>query len=154
MVRWCVRVYPPLWNNLENRNNVGKRLMVCVGSFLHSQSLFVSKLFLTVFPIGLLLLSLVSSAVWFLFVVGCMVANVVTWNENDYFSLWITTKCYIYIYTYRTTHSLSNKNVVQGIKTVGNVAVPGLKNGMDYIQLGDSDLIVSKVCMGTVREMW
>lgn len=27
-----------------------------------------------------------------------------------------------------------------------NVQVPGLKNGMDYVQLGDSDLIVSKVC--------
>jgi hypothetical protein len=26
------------------------------------------------------------------------------------------------------------------------VAVPGLKNGMDYVQLGDSDLVVSKVC--------
>ena len=27
-----------------------------------------------------------------------------------------------------------------------NVAVPKLKNGMDYVQLGDSDLVVSKVC--------
>jgi aryl-alcohol dehydrogenase-like predicted oxidoreductase len=35
-------------------------------------------------------------------------------------------------------------------KIVKNVAAPGLKNGMDYIQLGDSDLIVSKVCMGTM----
>lgn len=31
-----------------------------------------------------------------------------------------------------------------------NVAVPGLKNGMDYQKLGDSDLLVSKVCMGTM----
>lgn len=29
---------------------------------------------------------------------------------------------------------------------VKNVAVPGLANGMDYARLGDSDLIVSKVC--------
>jgi len=33
---------------------------------------------------------------------------------------------------------------------VGNRAVPKLKHGMDYIQLGDSDLIVSKICMGTM----
>ena len=33
---------------------------------------------------------------------------------------------------------------------VKNVAVPGLENGMDYVQLGDSDLVVSKVCMGTM----
>ena len=31
-----------------------------------------------------------------------------------------------------------------------NVAVPGLKNGMDYCKLGTSDLEVSKVCMGTM----
>lgn len=35
-------------------------------------------------------------------------------------------------------------------KIVKNVKVPGLKNGMDYQQLGDSDLVVSKVCMGTM----
>lgn len=29
---------------------------------------------------------------------------------------------------------------------VKNVAVPKLQNGMDYVQLGDSDLVVSKVC--------
>ena len=33
---------------------------------------------------------------------------------------------------------------------VKNVAVPGLKNGMDYVKLGSSDLIASKVCMGTM----
>ena len=27
---------------------------------------------------------------------------------------------------------------------------PGLENGMDYVKLGDSDLVVSKVCMGTM----
>jgi hypothetical protein len=31
-------------------------------------------------------------------------------------------------------------------KIVKNVPVSGLQNGMDYVQLGDSDLIVSKVC--------
>lgn len=35
-------------------------------------------------------------------------------------------------------------------KTAGNRNVPGLKNGMDYVQLGDSDLVVSKICMGTM----
>lgn len=30
------------------------------------------------------------------------------------------------------------------------MVVPRLKNGMDYVQLGDSDLVVSKVCMGTM----
>ena len=33
---------------------------------------------------------------------------------------------------------------------VKNVDVPGLENGMDYVKLGDSDLVVSKVCMGTM----
>lgn len=31
-----------------------------------------------------------------------------------------------------------------------NVHVPGLKNGMDFCKLGSSDLVVSKVCMGTM----
>jgi len=36
-------------------------------------------------------------------------------------------------------------------KIVKNVQVPGLKRGMDYVKLGrDSDLVVSKVCMGTM----
>ena len=33
---------------------------------------------------------------------------------------------------------------------VKNVAVPGLRHGMDYCKLGTSDLLVSKVCMGTM----
>ena len=33
---------------------------------------------------------------------------------------------------------------------VENRKVPGLQNGMDYVKLGSSDLIVSKVCMGTM----
>lgn len=32
------------------------------------------------------------------------------------------------------------------IATTGNRPVPGLKNGMDYVKLGGSDLYVSKVC--------
>jgi hypothetical protein len=34
--------------------------------------------------------------------------------------------------------------------SVKTVAVPGLKNGMEYARLGDSDLVVSKICMGTM----
>lgn len=33
---------------------------------------------------------------------------------------------------------------------IGNKPVPGLKNGMDYVRVGDSELVVSKVCMGTM----
>ena len=33
---------------------------------------------------------------------------------------------------------------------VRNKAVPSLENGMDYVKLGDSDLVVSKVCCGTM----
>jgi len=33
---------------------------------------------------------------------------------------------------------------------VENKSVPSLKNGMDYVKLGSSDLFVSKVCMGTM----
>jgi hypothetical protein len=35
-------------------------------------------------------------------------------------------------------------------KTITNKNVPGLKNGMDYMNLGSSDLEVSRVCMGTM----
>ena len=34
--------------------------------------------------------------------------------------------------------------------SVTNKSVPGLKNGMDYVTLGSSDLVVPKVCMGTM----
>jgi len=49
--------------------------------------------------------------------------------------------------------SLSASQALSGTaasRTVGNAAVSGLKNGMDYVQLGDSELIVSKICMGTM----
>jgi hypothetical protein len=38
----------------------------------------------------------------------------------------------------------------RGQDIVKNVGVPGLTNGMDFVQLGDSNLVVSKVCMGTM----
>ena len=47
------------------------------------------------------------------------------------------------------THALSS--IAASKATVGNKPVPGLVNGMDYVKLGDSDLVVSKICMGTVR---
>jgi len=49
--------------------------------------------------------------------------------------------------------SLSASQALSGTaasRTVGNAAVSGLKNGMDYVQLGDSELVVSKICMGTM----
>ncbi|CAM9870795.1 unnamed protein product [Heterosigma akashiwo] len=33
---------------------------------------------------------------------------------------------------------------------ISNKAVPALANGMDFVKLGSSDLVVSKVCMGTM----
>lgn len=41
------------------------------------------------------------------------------------------------------------KTAVDG-GAVTNKQVPGLKNGMDYVKMGSSDLLVSKVCMGTM----
>mmetsp|Transcript_13163 Transcript_13163/g.32119 ORF Transcript_13163/g.32119 Transcript_13163/m.32119 type:complete len:435 (-) Transcript_13163:95-1399(-) len=46
--------------------------------------------------------------------------------------------------------SISTSAAAAKIDVPGNLAVPGLKNGMDYCKLGDSDLVVSKVCMGTM----
>jgi len=45
--------------------------------------------------------------------------------------------------------SLSSAQMVTS-PVVRNSAVPGLKNGMDYTCVGSSDLVVSKVCMGTM----
>eukprot|EP00586_Coscinodiscus_wailesii_P009673 CAMPEP_0172509722 /NCGR_PEP_ID=MMETSP1066-20121228/222452_1 /TAXON_ID=671091 /ORGANISM="Coscinodiscus wailesii, Strain CCMP2513" /LENGTH=174 /DNA_ID=CAMNT_0013288339 /DNA_START=32 /DNA_END=553 /DNA_ORIENTATION=+ len=56
----------------------------------------------------------------------------------------------------------SNKTLVSSLSTttppkqilaspiVSNKSVPGLQNGMDYTKVGSSDLLVSKVCMGTM----
>jgi len=41
-------------------------------------------------------------------------------------------------------------SVCSSALSVGNQAVQGLKNGMDYVKMGSSDLVVSKVCMGTM----
>lgn len=46
--------------------------------------------------------------------------------------------------------ALSNAFSLSMSSQVGNQNVPGLKNGMDYIKLGSSDLVVSKVCLGTM----
>jgi len=43
--------------------------------------------------------------------------------------------------------SPSKKNYNAVVKTA---ACDGLENGMDYVKLGSSELIVSKVCMGTM----
>jgi len=54
----------------------------------------------------------------------------------------------ISLYLSSVTHALSS--IAASKATVGNKAVPGLVNGMDYVKLGDSDLVVSKICMGTM----
>mmetsp|Transcript_5843 Transcript_5843/g.8578 ORF Transcript_5843/g.8578 Transcript_5843/m.8578 type:complete len:84 (+) Transcript_5843:150-401(+) len=47
---------------------------------------------------------------------------------------------------------LALASLVNGLSTTtpSNKSVPGLDNGMDYVKLGSSDLLVSKVCMGTM----
>ena len=48
------------------------------------------------------------------------------------------------------THGLSlTSNGIES-KFVENKSVPGLKNGMDYVKLGSSDLEISRICMGTM----
>jgi len=42
------------------------------------------------------------------------------------------------------------KGPVVASPIISNKSVPKLKNGMDYTKLGSSDLVVSKVCMGTM----
>jgi hypothetical protein len=49
-------------------------------------------------------------------------------------------------FVYRASGALATSKAA----SVKTVAVPGLKNGMEYARLGDSDLIVSKICMGTM----
>ena len=46
--------------------------------------------------------------------------------------------------------STPSKGAVVASPVISNKAVSGLKHGMDYTKLGSSDLIVSKVCMGTM----
>lgn len=46
--------------------------------------------------------------------------------------------------------SLSTTTKAPTTSIVSNKSVPGLKNGMDYTNVGSSDLVVSKVCMGTM----
>jgi len=47
-------------------------------------------------------------------------------------------------------HSLSTTAKAPTRSIVSNKSVPGLKNGMDYTNVGSSELVVSKVCMGTM----
>jgi len=54
----------------------------------------------------------------------------------------------ILLFSLSVSHALSSISASKA--TVGNAQVPGLKNGMDFVKLGDSDLIVSKICMGTM----
>ena len=42
------------------------------------------------------------------------------------------------------------RSSVVAAPVIANKAVPNLKNGMDYVNLGTSDLLVSKACMGTM----
>ncbi len=51
---------------------------------------------------------------------------------------------------YSTSGSLALSTTSSSSSPVINKTVPGLKNGMDYITLGDSDLNVSRTCMGTM----
>jgi aryl-alcohol dehydrogenase-like predicted oxidoreductase len=46
--------------------------------------------------------------------------------------------------------SVSALSTKSSLAIVENRAVPGLKNGMDYCKVGTSNLVVSKVCMGTM----
>jgi hypothetical protein len=55
-----------------------------------------------------------------------------------------------YRFSVAVARALSTVCVPTRTGVVKTLSVPGLKNGMDYVQLGDSDLVVSKVCMGTM----
>lgn len=46
-----------------------------------------------------------------------------------------------------TPAASQTKRIKQVVKTVD---VPGLERGMDYVKLGDSELVVSNICMGTM----
>ena len=48
---------------------------------------------------------------------------------------------------FSSTAAPTKNKLKQIVKTE---SVPGLKNGMDYVKLGDSDLVVSNICMGTM----
>mmetsp|Transcript_16154 Transcript_16154/g.22752 ORF Transcript_16154/g.22752 Transcript_16154/m.22752 type:complete len:415 (-) Transcript_16154:265-1509(-) len=52
----------------------------------------------------------------------------------------------------RALSTTAPKSVLPDARNVitKNVQVPGLDNGMDFVKMGSSDLVVSKVCMGTM----
>lgn len=49
-----------------------------------------------------------------------------------------------------STKTNGKKPSVVAAPVIANKVVPKLKDGMDYVKLGSSDLVVSKVCMGTM----
>jgi len=49
-----------------------------------------------------------------------------------------------------TTTTNNKPKLAVASPIISNKKVPGLKNGMDYTYLGSSDLLVSKICMGTM----
>jgi len=54
------------------------------------------------------------------------------------------------IKAFSATSNVATSSSSKRKEIVKNEDVPGLKNGMDYVTLGDSDLVVSKICMGTM----
>ena len=66
------------------------------------------------------------------------------------------TCCQISPHSPAAAHASLRLSAARGLSTIAqpkvtNKQVPGLKNGMDYVQLGDSDLVVSKVCSKLVH---
>ena len=61
-----------------------------------------------------------------------------------------TFQCFARAFSSSSPATGSAGSAVKSTAIVKNLSVPGLKNGMDYVRLGDSDLVVSKVCMGTM----
>ena len=67
---------------------------------------------------------------------------------------WTTaTLLFVFLDSVRALSSSTALAIAKGKQIIKNENVPGLKNGMDYVRLGDSDLVVSNVCMGYVRRM-
>jgi len=62
--------------------------------------------------------------------------------------IWIGHKAVIQVTAFSSTSEKRSSVVATAV--IANNAVPNLKNGMDYVNLGTSDLLVSKVCMGTM----
>jgi hypothetical protein len=61
-----------------------------------------------------------------------------------------STGCLFCFVSFRFVCRASGALATSKAASVKTVAVPGLKNGLEYARLGDSDLVVSKICMGTM----